>query len=293
MGSPRISYLVVLCRLATVVTLAACVLPAAERTPIDAAFARLYASDYAAAHRIVDEHLKQEPGDPMGHAVRAAALLFAELDRLMILEAEFFADDKRLAEQKNLKPDAAVRARFQAAVAETQRTAAARLSRDGSDKLALFAQSLAAGLLSDYAALIDKKLIGTLGYARQSQAYAVQLLKLDPNFADAYLAGGVTEYILGSLPFFVRWFVRVEGTDGNKRAAVAKLERVAAEGRYLGPFAKIVLSLIHLREKRPRESQRLLSELAREYPDNPLIRKELGKISAKLQSGELVQGGTR
>ncbi|MDX2151236.1 MAG: hypothetical protein SFV54_10925 [Bryobacteraceae bacterium] len=267
--------------------------PGADQNRIDAAFSRLYSFDFAGSHRILDQHLREAPEDPLGHAVRGATLLFAELDRLMILEAEFFADDKKLAEQRKLKPDPAVRARFDAAIADVQRTASARLARDPNDREALFARSLAAGLLSDYAALIDKKLLGTLTHARQSQAYAMQLLKIEPGFADAYLAGGITEYILGSLPFFVRWFVKVEGAEGNKQAAVAKLERVAAGGRYLGPFAKIILSLIHLREKRPRESERLLTQLARDYPENPLIRKELGKLSAKLRSGELVQGGTK
>jgi hypothetical protein len=61
---------------------------------------------------------------------------------------------------------------------------------------------------------------------------------------------------------------------------VKKLEKVVAGGRYLGPFAKILLSIIHLREKRYSESIRLLSELNRDFPENPLYRKELTKLRA-------------
>jgi hypothetical protein len=50
---------------------------------------------------------------------------------------------------------------------------------------------------------------------------------------------------------------------------------------------------VHLREKRPTQSVLLLAELAQKYPENTLIRKELTKISAKIRSGELVDGGSR
>ena len=46
--------------------------------------------------------------------------------------------------------------------------------------------------------------------------------------------------------------------------------------------SKILLSIISLREKRPLDAHRWLLELARDYPDNPLFRKELVKIAARL-----------
>ena len=43
-----------------------------------------------------------------------------------------------------------------------------------------------------------------------------------------------------------------------------------------------LLSIIGLREKRPQETQQWLTELARDYPQNRLFRKELAKVNAKL-----------
>jgi hypothetical protein len=57
---------------------------------------------------------------------------------------------------------------------------------------------------------------------------------------------------------------------------------VAAHGRYLGPFAKILLAVINVREKRPQESIRLLEELTAAYPRNPLLRNELEKLRKRL-----------
>jgi hypothetical protein len=62
-------------------------------SPVDQAFERLYKFDFTGAHRIIDAHVMSEPADPLSYAVRASALLFQELDRLQILEGEFFSDE--------------------------------------------------------------------------------------------------------------------------------------------------------------------------------------------------------
>jgi hypothetical protein len=263
---------------------------AAADTVISDALSRLYNFDFSGAHRILDRHLAADPSDSLAFSMRAAAYLFSELDRLQILESEFFADDKRIIEKKKLQPDPGIRTKFSEAIQAAQNLAKKRLESDANDKDSLLTLAVCAGLLTDYAALVERRQFGSLSYAKESQRYAVRLLELDPTYYDAYLTTGLSEYLVGSLPFFVRWFVKFEAVEGSKEKAVRNLETVAKSGRYFGPFARILLSLIHLREKRPHDSERLLAELARDYPENPLIRKELSKISSKLRSGELTGG---
>jgi hypothetical protein len=43
-----------------------------------------------------------------------------------------------------------------------------------------------------------------------------------------------------------------------------------------------MLSIIGLRDKRPQETQQWLTELAHDYPQNRLFRKELAKVNTKL-----------
>ena len=246
--------------------------------PLQEAFAHLYNFDFDRAHRSIDIHVAAQPDDPMGPSVRAAAYLFYELDRLNILKGEFFADDKKISGDDKLTPDPVVRDRFFDAVASAQRLADARLQKDRGNTYALFAFSLTEGMRTDYMALVEKKQLRSLGALRQAQKYSMELLQRDPAFADAYLTHGISEYLLGSLPFFIRWFVRIDGTSGDKKAAVMHLERVAASGRYLGPFGKIPLSIINLREKRPLVTKRLLEDLTRQYPRNHLLREELDKL---------------
>lgn len=261
---------------------------AAEARPgIRSAFDRLYNFDFPGAHRVLDAHIRAHPEDPMGFATRACALLFFELDRLGILESEFFANDERIADKRKLKPDPAIKGRINEAIGETRRSANALLERDAHHTDALFSLTIADGVITDYTALVERRQIASLSTVKSSAAYAHRLLQIDPHYYDAYLSTGLTEYLIGSLPFFVRWFVRVDHVKGDKQAGIDKLALTARHGRYLRPFAKILLAIAHLREKRPTRARELLEELARDFPQNPLFRKELAKVTEKLRNGEL------
>src|SRR5689334_1640211 len=89
--------------------MAACCACRAESSPIDQAFASMYNANSSGAHRLLNDYIAKQPDDPLPYSVRAAAYLFGELDRLMILESEFFSDDRRISEKKKLKADPGVR----------------------------------------------------------------------------------------------------------------------------------------------------------------------------------------
>ncbi|MDE3167766.1 MAG: hypothetical protein KGN36_18340 [Acidobacteriota bacterium] len=266
--------------------LALIALPAsAAGDSIAAAITRMYDFDFAASHRILDQYIAAHPKDPLPYAFSASAYLFSELDRLGILESEFLVDDGQIAaRKKRLDPDPETRRRFLAAVNAVESRADAALKANPNDKDALFAMCVAQGVSTDYMAFVEKRQIASLSVARRSNGYAQRLLRLDPKFYDAYLTAGINEYLLGSLPFFLRWFIHFENIDGNKEKGIERLQLVARDGVYFRPFAKILLGIIALREKRPRDAQRLLAELAHDYPDNPLFRSELTKISARIAS---------
>jgi len=250
---------------------------------IDESLARMYNFDFPASQEILNRYIATHPQDPLPYALRASGYLFYELDRLGILEIEFLIDDNQIAEKKRkLEPDSANREKFLAALKDVDARVTPALQADPNDRDALFAICIAQGVATDYMALVEKHQIGSLSLAKRSNGYAQRLLKLDPKFYDAYLSAGITEYMIGSLPFFLRWFVHFDNVNGSKEKGVQNLQMVAREGHYFKPFAKILLGIIALREKRPLEAHRLLAELSHDYPENPLFRKELNKLSSKL-----------
>lgn len=265
---------------------AVCVSPSGAQTAYDGAdirpaLQRMYNFDFAGAHKLIDGHLALHPDDPTLYWARAAAYLFSELDRLKILQSDFFESDKRISESKKLKADGAVRTKLFTALADCRSRAQAQIAAGQKGPLPLFDLAISYGIESDYLSLVEKRQIASFKPAKESQQYALQTLRQDPGFVDAKLTTGISEYLVGSLPVVVRWFVHFDGTQGDKKQAVANLTEVAARGIYLGPFARILLSIIAIREKRPEEARSLLTKLASDYPENPLFRREVAMLSAK------------
>ena len=263
-------------------TLSSSAFAAPNLTPVslDRGFHLLYDLDFAGAHQVFFSWQAEHPDDPLGPASDAAGLLFSEFNRLGVLESQFYASDDAFAARKKLSPNPAVRERFNAALEQAESRARARLAVDPKDRDALFAMTLSSGLRADYAALIEKRNLASLHYTREASAWALQLLAVDPHCYDAHLATGFSKYIVGSMAAPVRWFLRLGGVAGNKSEGISELQLTAEHGRYLAPFARILLAIAYVREKDPDRARQILSSLRDEFPGNPLFTREIARLAS-------------
>jgi len=268
---------------ATVVT-AGLVCAAEAPNAIDRAFNRMYNYDFQGTHAILDEYLRSHPEDPLAHSVRGAAYLFSEFDRMKILEMEFFADDDRVTDKKRAKPDPAARARLFQVTGEAKKLAKARLALDGNERDALMAYCLASAVETDYAGLVDKKYFQSYSLSKETQRYARRLLSLNPPAYDGYLTLGAVEYVVANLNFFFRLFIRFDGIEGSRQKSIENLKKVVEGGRYLSPYAKILMAVVYLREKQPQKALVLMKEMEQDFPENPLIPAEIVRIEKKIQA---------
>lgn len=264
-------------------------LPAASRqAPIEAlhipelegGFHFLYELKVEQAHAQFATWQKLHPEDPLGSAAQAAGYLFEECYRQGVLTSEFFLDDKRFLGKIPVKPDAALRTAFFEAVKQAQELAQLRLNTTPNDTNALFAMALSLGMEADYASLIDKRQMDSLKKIRDADKCAKKLLVIAPDAADAYLGLGTANYVIGSLPGFKKFFLGFVGIHGDKKEGIQQLQIAADRGHYLRPFAKILLALAALREKKREVARAQLAELAAEFPANPLFANELAKLTA-------------
>lgn len=256
--------------------------PESSLPPPERAFRRLYHLDFAGARAIMDEYRRTHPDDPLAPAVLAASDLFSELHRLRILETDFFMNDDSVITRKKLKANPEFRSRFFKEVEEARRLGQAVLDKQPEDRNALFAMCVAASVVVDYTGLVERRQWASLNLSRQTQLYARKLLALKPPVYDAYLAMGAVEYVVGSMPFFLRWFVRFPDVQGSKQKGIDNLRLTAEHGHYYAPYAKVLLAVCYLREKRLPEAEQMLSSFAQEFPENPLIRNELTKIRERI-----------
>ncbi|MGZ4833424.1 MAG: hypothetical protein ACXVZQ_10890, partial [Terriglobales bacterium] len=230
------------------------------------------------AHRQFQQWQQEHPEDPLGPASDAAAYLFAEFDRLHILESELFVNDQRFESRSRPQPDPQTKQAFEAQLAKARQLAQKALARNGREENALFSHLLADGLEGDYLALIEKRDMQALKLMKEGRALAERLLASSPNCYDAYLAVGVENYLLSLKPAPVRWMLRITGAQTDKAIGIEKLRVTAEKGHYLLPYARLLLAVAALRDHDRVRARTLLQNLADNFPQNRLYRSELAKL---------------
>jgi len=245
---------------------------------LEAGYRQMYNLDFDTAHQTFIAWEHAHPEDPLGPVSNAAAYLFAEFDRLHILESELFTDDNRFEHRKSFSPDPKIRNAFNSELQHAEQSADRVLKKKPDDHAAIFAKVMVGGLRGDYLALVEKRNMAALTTIKNSRALAEKLLSQDPSCYDAYLAIGVENYLLSVNPAPVRWFLRLTGARTDKAEGLAKLRLTAQRGHYLAPYARLLLAVAALRDHDRGQARSLLSGLADEFPRNPLYRRELARI---------------
>ena len=250
----------------------------APDSALDHGYSGLYNLDFAGAQKNFAAWEADHPEDPVGPVSEAAGFLFSEFNRLGILESQFYASDETFLGRPKLAADPDVRERFQAAIVRSETLARARFAKDAKDRDGLFAMTLASGLQADYAALIDHRTLDSLHYTKESSVWAAQLLAVCPDCYDVFLATGFSKYIVGSLYAPFRWLLRLGGLPGDRQGGLADLQLTADHGRYLAPFARILLAIAYVRDKDKARAIQLLTGLRAQFPANPLFGRELARL---------------
>jgi hypothetical protein len=245
---------------------------------LDTGFHQMYNLDFRAAHRTFEAWQLLHPDDPLGPASNAAAYLFAEFERLGILEFELFTDKRRLNELEKLSPDAQIKLAFESELEKADEIAKKILDQSPQDRNALFARVLTDGLRGNYTALVEKKKGDALDFLKSSRSNAEKLIGIDPNYHDAYLAIGIENYVLGLRAAPTRWVLRLSGAQTDKNKGIANLKITAEKGNYLAPFARLLLVIAALRDQDRTTAKTLLAALARDFPQNRLYRAELARL---------------
>lgn len=251
--------------------------PPAEPS-VDEVFQKLYDFDFPTSQSLGRTYTEKNPGDPLGHASLAASILFSEMNRLQVFNKDLFKEEKTSGDQaKRVAMEA--RATFAAVTQKARETGEAALRSKPDDTNALLAMVIVTGAERDFAALIDKRYKDSYDAAKASQSYALRLQKVDPDNNDAWFTRGFSEYLIGSVPYVLRWIMKIDQVEGNKQKGLQLMEKCARGGRYLKPFSQMLLASIYRKEHREKETRALLEAYAAEHPQNPVIRKELEKLA--------------
>lgn len=259
--------------------------PSEEKTPgvkadpsaqlLESGFGHLYGLDFQTARQEFLDYQKAHPDDPMGKAAEAASYLYEEFNDKGILSSAFFLNDARFlggvegaaAENRN--------AQFITTNHMAREMAKTHLKANPNDSHDLLILTMTDGMESNYDALIEKKQLPALNMMKQAEAEANTLLAIDPEAKDAYVALGMSNYVIGCLPGYKKAFLWFGGVHGDREKGIKLMSEAAEHGHYFRPFAKIMLALAYEREKESARARNLLAELTSEFPTNPHYSQEL------------------
>jgi tetratricopeptide (TPR) repeat protein len=233
-----------------------------------------YNNQFDSAIAYFSKEVQQQPANPAAYNHLAQSVLYRELFRNGALESELVTGNNPFLRRPKVNISDENREKFGNAVDKAESLAQECLKKQDDDAQALYDLSVTYGLRANFNFLVDKAWKEALHNATESRTYSNKVLEVQPGLTDAYLIQGLHDYVVGSLPFYLRMVGFLAGFHGDREKGLQELQNVAQHGVLNKYDARILLAVIYRREHRPQDAIPLLQDLAQTFPHNDLLQLE-------------------
>jgi tetratricopeptide (TPR) repeat protein len=240
----------------------------------DPGFSHFYNNEFDEALAVFEGRLKSHPNDAEMYNHVAQVILYREMLRDGALESQLVSGNNPFLRRAKMDITRADKQRFNECLTKSTKLSEAELRISPRDTNALAALAVAHGLRANYLFLVEKAWIESLREATAARKADEKILEIDPQDADANLILGLNEYVVGSLPFYMRALGFLGGFHGDRKDGITKLEFVAKNGIRNHYDAEVLLAVIYRRERDSQQAIPLLKDLAATFPRNYLFRFE-------------------
>jgi len=236
-------------------------------------FDAVYSLDYKTARDRFLQMTRLAPDHPAGYVYLANNLWLEtlyqgrRLTTSVYTGGSFYVQEKEDQDKFDQKRDREFNDLIRQALAATK----ARLLKNPKDVEALYYNASALGIRAAYATSVKRSFTRSIGDANDSIKIQRQVIKLDPEYVDAYLSIGLYEYVIDSLPFGWRLLARFAGLKGSKTKGIEHLELTAKSGKYAADDARVVLLGLYSKENQLDRALETISYLVNKYPRNYLF----------------------
>lgn len=236
-----------------------------------------YNGEYQQALQDAEEAIKLDPDNPFFYNSLANTYLFQELQQLGQLEGNLYDASNSFLKDKAPKPDLERVAKFKEALEKARQICEERLAKNPRDVDALYSLGVAYATEGTYKFTIEKSWFDALRAGSKANELHEKVLSIDPHYYDATLVPGVYQYVVGSIPGSVKWFVFLIGYRGSRIKGIRLMQEAMTKGKVVTSSAAFLLTVVYTREKRHDYARQLLRSLEQYYPRNPLIPLEIGR----------------
>jgi tetratricopeptide (TPR) repeat protein len=242
----------------------------------------LYNLDSATAAAKFEEIRRLTPYHPAGDLYLATILWLGHLNKTRRLQSglygsgsSFYAGvDKAKEGSEGDAVDADVDRAFREKMAQAKTKALALVARNKNDADALYFLGAYYGVMAGYEASVARKFFSAMRNGSRCVDAHEKVLKLKPDYYDAYLSIGVYDYIAGGLPFGYKLMASMVGVRGNKKRGIGRLQTIIENNSPTADDARILLVAIFRNEKRYDDALALLEQLSSKYPRSYLLKLE-------------------
>lgn len=245
------------------------------------AFDAFYNLDYETSQKLFRQIMELLPEHPAGYLYMATQVWVGELNRTRRLQTGIYSSSSFYSRTEE-KVDPDVDRRFRDHIQKAIEKAQARLEKNDRDVEARYFLGAAYAVLAGYEGTVTREFFAGLKDGSRAVGEHRKVVEQDPDFADAYLTIGIYDYIVGSLPLWVKIIAALGGIRGSKERGIEELHRVAEQGKYAGDDARVLLIAIYVREGQNQKALDLITYLANRYPRNYYFPIEAANMLVKM-----------
>jgi tetratricopeptide (TPR) repeat protein len=245
-------------------------------------FARLYNLDYDEAEKSFTALRARFPDHPGPPLYLAGLIWQREMFQREDLKLERFIAPGYFTEPSARAMPPAERDRFFRFVEESQAISSRVLSLSPRDYDARYFLGACAALRASFAFTIDHNKTQAFRYGKQAYQTHLAIVAEKPDYYDAYVTIGVYEYVVASLPWYLKWMARIAGYHGSRERAFKYLELAAHHSMFVGDDARLLLMIFDVRDKRSEEALSFATILHSRFPRNFLLELNRGQILERM-----------
>ena len=239
---------------------------------------KFYNLDYDAALVLFNKVAQAHPNEPMAWNYVLMVTIFRELYHQDLLDTTYYAHDSFLSNKRDIQIAPATKRQIEDLTNKVISMCDARIATNPQDKNALFARGYAKGFHAAYITLAEHSFAAAARQGYSSRNDSEQVLKIDPQYADAKMAVGIQQFAVASLPKWVRMIVGIMGVGGNKEQGLNMLRESAAHGVVTSVESRTALSLFLRHDARYDQALEVERSLTQQYPHDYLFELEVANL---------------
>lgn len=238
----------------------------------------IYNLQFGCAQKELEVWLGHHPDDLRALNYLANATLDQQLFDAGLLSSEVYVNRGSVFRKKKVPLPKGFEKSFLGILDKAQTLAEQRLRRNPRDEEALYWLGVTHSIRAEFEFILQRSFFAALHEGMAARQYNLQLQKVDPTNVDSLLVLGVSNYVLGSLPWYIKLLASIAGYHGNRQQGLEEVVQVSEKGHYAKVDARIVLVALYRREKMHSQELADLGDLARSYPQNFLFEEEIADV---------------